>query len=133
MRLLITVFFLFAGWASADEAPLPPRGEEVFIALLGNSAMRLEEEPLCQADIPLYVQLAWALAGSYQSEHTTQVTSSCVPSRFDTPAGTTIDVWECRVDIVESEANGDYVASANLLFDLTLEEKAFIRGSLRCL
>ncbi|HEY5604371.1 MAG TPA: hypothetical protein VIM41_14820 [Gammaproteobacteria bacterium] len=132
MRYLIVILFLTGCTAHAANQSSPPRGEEVFNAILKNGNINLATEPLCNADIKLYEQLSLAFSVSYESDNKTVIKSYCAPSKFDNPSGKVIDVWDCTVQINENNSNGEFISSSTIVFSLTLDKKEFINGSLRC-
>lgn len=132
MRYLLALIFLTGCTVHAADSTIPPRGEDVFNALFKNGNIDLISEPLCKADIMLYEQLALAFSVSFESQNKTTIKSSCSPSKFDKTPDTTIDVWECTVQINEDNQNGEFISSSTIVFDLTLDNKEFIKGSLRC-
>ena len=132
MRYLLALVFLSGCGAHAAVLSIPPRGEDVFNVLFKNGAIDLANEPLCKADIKLYEQLALSFSVSYESRNNTMIKSSCAPSNFEKTPGHVIDVWECTVQINESNKSGEFVSSSTIVFDLTLDKKEFLKGSLRC-
>lgn len=132
MRYLI--FFLFLSGCAVQAANLsnPPSGEQVFNALLKNGNINLVNEPLCKANIDLYAQLSLAFSVSYESDNKTVIKSHCSPSKHDFSTGNIVDVWDCTVQINESNNKGDFISSSTIVFSLTKDKKEFIRGSLRC-
>lgn len=110
----------------------PPSGEQMFSALLKNSDIDLANEPLCNADIKLYEQISRALSVSYQSDNKTLLQSDCSPSKFDTPQGQVIEVWDCTLQINERSEKGEFISSSTIVFSLTQDTHEFINGSLRC-
>lgn len=132
MRYLIYFLFLTVGEVYAGELSTPPRGEQVFKALLKNGNVNLATEPFCKADINLYEQLALALSVSYESNNKTIIESHCSPSKHEMSTANVVDVWDCTVQINENNKKGGFISSSTLVFSLTLKDKEFIKGSLRC-
>ena len=132
MKYLIFLLFLMGCTAHATNLLNPPRGEQVFNALLKNGNINLVSEPLCKADINLYTQLSLAFSVSYESDNTTIIKSHCSPSKHAITADNIIDVWDCTVQVNENNKKGDFISSSTIIFSLTLDKKEFIKGSLRC-
>jgi hypothetical protein len=132
MRIIFMVVLLAACAHHAEGSSAPPRGEEVLYALLKNDDVLLSAEPLCNADMKLYEQLALALSVSYDSENTTVIKSSCLPSKFERNIGNIENVWDCTIQINENSSTGEYISSSTFVLSLTKDSKKFIKGSLRC-
>jgi len=132
MRYLICFLFLTGCAVHATEPSNPPRGEQVFNALLKNGNVNLATEPLCRADINLYEQIALALSVSYDNDNKTVVESYCSPSKHEMSTGNVVDVWDCTVRINENNRKGEFISSSTIVFSLTQNNKEFINGSLRC-
>lgn len=132
MKCLTCLLLLMAWTTHAAEPSGQPRGEQVFHALLKNGNVDLATEPLCKADIKLYERIALALSVSYENYNRTIIKSRCAPSKHEMSAGKVVDVWDCTVQVNESNKKGRFVSSSTLVFSLTLEDKEFIKGSLRC-
>jgi hypothetical protein len=132
MRYLLCFLFLTGCAVHAAEPPIPPRGEQIFNALLKNGNVDLATEPLCKADINLYEQIALALSVSYENDNKTVIESHCSPSKHEMSAGNVVDVWDCTVQINENNKKGEFISSSTIVFSLTLKNKEFIKGSLRC-
>lgn len=116
----------------ASNSATPPTGEEVFNAFLAQSNMDLSSEPYCKEDIKLYTHFASALSLSYNEGRTTTIKSYCEKSDYESSPGKVIKVWDCKVEIVEHDAKGEFIASTIYAFNLDLGAKTFIKGSLRC-
>lgn len=132
MRYLIVILFLTGCTVHAANLSNPPRGEDVFNAILKNGNINLATERLCKADIKLYEQLSLAFSVSYESDNKTIIKSYCSPSKFDKSNGNVIDVWDCTVQINENNAKAEFISSSFIVFSLSLDKKEFIKGSLRC-
>jgi len=141
MNKLIFVIFLLQACASVVHADTkPPTGEELFDLLLKNSALPLGKEPLCQqrsvtrkkSEITLGEHLATILSVSYQTKNTVQLKSSCLLSKYAAKAGTASDVWDCSLEMKESDAKGEFISSAMMAFYVTLDGAAIVRGGIRC-
>ena len=134
MKLIIFNCLFILGCASVQAAnpASQPTGEEVFNALLAQSNMSLSAEPLCKEDRELYKIMSSALSLSYDKNNITNIKSYCTSSKFEISSGNAVDVWDCSVEIVENNAKGEYIASAIFEFNLGLNDKQFIKGSLRC-
>jgi hypothetical protein len=134
--------FLLAGCAVAAPAiGEKPTGEEVFDLLLGNAGISLKDEPGCDASSPsrnkshisLGDLLSTNLSASYDEGNITQIKSYCDPSKFDVSDKKTIDVWDCNVDILENDKNGEFVSSTAIRFSIDLAKSRIIPGSFRCI
>lgn len=132
MRYLICFLFLTGCAVHAAEHSNPPSGEQVFNALLKNGNIDLATEPLCKADINLYEQIALALSVSHESDNKTSIESRCSPAKHEMSTGNVVNVWDCTVQINENDKTGEYISSSTMVFGLTLKNKEFIKGSLRC-
>lgn len=132
MKYFMLVLVLTGCTANAANLATPPRGEEVFNALLKNSDINLANEPLCKADMKFNEHLSLALSVSYESGNKTMLKSSCAPSKHDSPSGKVINVWDCTIQINENNQNDEFVSSSTIVFSLSPDTKEFIKGSLRC-
>jgi hypothetical protein len=132
MKTFFMIMLLVGCAHHAVGAAVPPRGEEVFYALLKNDDIHLLSEPLCNDDIKLYEQLALAFSVSFNSKNTTTLKSSCLPSKFEDSTGKVEDVWDCTIQINENNNSGDFISSSTFVLSLTSENKELVNGSLRC-
>jgi hypothetical protein len=132
MRSILSVVVIAGCSFSACAAEPQPTGEDVFAALLANGDIELASEPLCQADIKLYQQLALSLSVSYESHNSTKIKSSCVPSKFE-QGSTVTDIWDCTVQLVETDPKGEFISTSTYMFGLTRgKQHKLVKGSLRC-
>jgi hypothetical protein len=141
MIKLIIVLFLLHGCATyAGDNNLPPSGEELFDALLKNGGIKLSSQPLCNEksvsrdlqDVTLAQHLATILSLSYDTKNTVSLKSSCSKSKYQASAEIIEHVWDCKLEMMEVNADGTFVSSAMLAVNLSLEKKEMISGSLRC-
>lgn len=132
MRYIAVILLLSGCAVQAATNTTPPTGEQVFNALLMNSNIDLQTEPLCKANQKLYAQLALSLSVSYDKGNTTTIKSSCIPSKFELQSKHVIKVWDCTVQLNETNKQGEFISSSTYAFSLTPDKKRYVKGSLRC-
>ena len=133
MKLIFLLLAVIFSHTLAAQSDKEPSGEQVFIALLGNSNLNLNGEPLCKQNSKLYQLLASALSLSFDEKNVTTVKSYCSKSKSEIGQGKVVDAWDCSLEIVEKNTKGEFNAGSLFKFDLTFDRKRFIKGSLRCL
>ncbi|HEY5603111.1 MAG TPA: hypothetical protein VIM41_08395 [Gammaproteobacteria bacterium] len=140
MKKLLTFIILLHGCSVfAVDNPQPPSGEAVFDILLNNSNRPLSKEPLCNmksgtrknVDVTLGQHLATLLSVSYETKNIVSLTSSCALSKHDN-SGVIVDAWDCKLEMNETNASGEFISSAMVAFTLSVDKSKFINGSLRC-
>jgi hypothetical protein len=138
-KFLALIFFLTGCSAMALDNPSPPTGEEFYELLLNNANIPLSKEPNCDvisvsrgaAEITLGQHVATILSVSYQTKNTVKLGASCEQSKHDAIGGA-IDVWDCKWEMNEENAKGEFISSAIVAFSVSLDKAKFIQGSLRC-
>lgn len=138
MRSLLLIGLLLFGCATnADNSA--PTGVEVLSALLKSGDFGLKDEPLCQMttaslglnEITLADHLSVILSTSYETNNITTISSKCEASKHD-DNGSTIDIWDCSLQVNETDASGEYISGSTIAFGITKNDKKLVRGSLRC-
>ena len=136
------VIFLLVGCAvAAPGAKDKPTGEEVFDLLLSSAQLSLKDEPGCdssspsrgKAHITLGELLSTNFSASYDKDNVTKIRSYCEPSKFDVSDKKTIDVWDCSVDVMENNKEGEFVSSTEIRFSIDMNKSRIIQGSIRCI
>ena len=138
MRSLLFAGLMLFGCASNAEIAAPT-GEQAVSALLKSSDIKLKDEPLCQMttasiglnDMTLADHLSVVLSTSYETTNITSISSKCEKSKHDNN-GSTIDIWDCSLQINEKDTSGEYISGSTIAFGITLNEKKLVKGSLRC-
>lgn len=132
MKYILVILILTGCSLSVNGKDTRPGGEDIFGILLSNLDVNLENEPLCKAKIKLAKQLALSLSVSYESPNVTKISSSCSPSKFETPANEVIDIWDCTIRINEDSPKGEFISSSTYVFGISQDKNEFVNGSLRC-
>lgn len=140
-RLLVMVLMVCGCSAQAVDHSTAPSGEAMFDALLNASQVVLNSEPLCDmksatrptAQITLGQHLATVLSMSYGNTNATQIASSCGKSFHAGQDGKPLGIWDCKMELMEVDANGKFVSAAMIAFGLSMDRHTLIPGTLRCL
>jgi hypothetical protein len=138
-RLLVLILLLNGCAALATENPKPPSGEQVFDILFKNADRPLTKESRCDVKsmtrkntaVTLGQHLATILSVSYETKNLVSIKSSCEMSKDDS-TGTVVDVWDCRLEMNESNQKGEFISSAMVAFNMSMDKSKLIKGSLRC-
>lgn len=132
---------LFTACACAGPAAVtPPQAEQVFGVFMQNMALPLSNEPNCQQtsaanpaqSLTLGQHFATNLSVSYASDNNVSVKSSCTASKFEQENGQLQPVWDCKIELQEQDAQGEFISSSMTAFYLTADSKTLLPGSLRC-
>lgn len=121
---------------SADK----PSGEEIFDLVLKHSSLPLNNEPLCDVksftrngdNLTLGEHFSTNLSVSYESENQVGIKSSCSLSKHDFSETDVIEVWDCKLEILETSKNGAFISSSMIAFASDLKKSKIIAGSIRC-
>lgn len=141
MRRYIIFSLLIAGCSTATVTSAEkPTGEEALDLLLMSSSLSLKHEPLCEQEsitrksesLTLGQHLATNLSVSYKTINEVKVKSSCLKSKHDLSDSQTIDVWDCKFEVLESDKNGNFISSSMIAFSADIEKTKVIPGSIRC-
>ena len=117
-----------------------PSGEEIFDLVLKSSSLPLQNEPLCNAksftrkseNLTLGEHLSTNLSVSYESDNQVGIKSSCERSKHDLSETDVIEVWDCKLEILETSKNGAFISSSMIAFASDIEKSKIISGSVRC-
>jgi hypothetical protein len=139
-RILAICLLALSCSSSASADSRPPTGEEVFDLLFANVSLPLGKEPLCTptsatrgtSEINLGQHLATILSVAHQASNKVSLRSSCEPSKAEGPGGSTEDVWDCRLEMLEATESGEHVSSAMVAFHVSQDRSKLLAGSLRC-
>ncbi|MGD8886430.1 MAG: hypothetical protein PVF34_12470 [Gammaproteobacteria bacterium] len=139
-KMLIFILMLNGCAARAAENDRPPNGEELFDILFSNTGLSLKGEPRCNVksmtrentDITLGQHLATIMSLSHESDNRVTLASACSLSKDDS-SGKVVDVWDCKLEMNESDKAGTFISSAMVAFYLSLDKTKLINGSIRCL
>ena len=134
----MTILFL-QGFAAAADTDTPT-GEQVLDALFANTALNLAKEPDCKQfsasrntdQVTLGEHLATILSVSYQSKNKVSVATHCAASKYEAKPGQVIDVWDCALEMKETNPTGNFISSAMVSFYLTKDKHYLIPGGIRC-
>ncbi len=117
-----------------------PSGEEIFDLVLRNSSLPLQNEPLCDVksftrkgeNLTLGEHFSTNLSVSYESNNQVSIISSCSRSKHDLSETDVIEVWDCKLEILETSKKGTFISSSMIAFSSDLEKSKIIEGSIRC-
>lgn len=117
-----------------------PSGEQVFDILFSNLDRRLDQEPLCDVKsatregktMTLGEHVATVLSLSHESKNSVTLESSCNPSKHEAESGRIIDIWDCKIEVLEKNTESDFISSSMIAFSTTLDKAVMVKGSLRC-
>lgn len=141
MKDKLLIALLVAGGACASTSTVtPPPAEQVFGVFMQNMALPLSSEPDCQQasaanptqSLTLGQHFATNLSVSYASDNNVSVKSSCAASKFEQENGQLQPVWDCKIELQEQDAQGEFISSSMTAFYLTADSKTLLPGSLRC-
>lgn len=132
-RLLILTVIISSCSSYASKNVSSPTGEEVFNVLFKSSNFDLKEEPLCSADYTIAEYMSLILSTSYNNKNTSKITSSCSLSKFDSSDNTVLGVWDCNVQVNETNQEFGFISSASIKFSMSLNKTRLLKGSIRCL
>lgn len=118
-----------------------PDGEQVFDVLFKSLDLPLDKEPMCNLQsttrsdesITLGQHLATIMSLTYESDAIVTVSSSCAQSKHEDKNGGVIDIWDCKLEIMENSQDGQSISSSMIAFSTPLDKISVITGSLRCL
>ena len=138
--LLLSMAFLLGCSSSGETSPLEPTGEELFDLILKSANIDLKNEPLCDLQsftrnkdsITLGEHLSTVLSASYKTDNELKIKSSCSASKHEMSNTEVVDVWDCKIEIEETNKSGEFVSSAMIAFASDLEKSEIIAGSIRC-
>lgn len=142
MKSLIVILTLLTGCSAiAADTSKPPTGEEVFDAIFSSTKIDLSQEPLCNTGsatrnkntITLGEHISTILSLSYENENLVSIKSSCELSKTEPSKGKIVDAWDCKLQINESNTDGEFISSATIAFDLSIDKEAILKKTLRCL
>ncbi len=137
---LIWVAILAGSACAAPAAKTPPAAEQVWQLFIQNMALPLSAEPNCQqvsaADpaqsLTLGQHFATNLSVSYTTEHTVSFSSSCAASKMELDDDQLQAIWDCKIEILEQDKQGEFISSSMTAFYLNMDGTALLPGSLRC-
>lgn len=141
MKLSLIFILLLAGCSSLTVTSAEkPSGEEVLDLVLKNSSLPLENEALCEVksfsrngeNLTFGEHLATNLSVSYESDNVVRIKSSCSRSKHDLGKTDVIEVWDCKLEILESSESGAFISSSMIAFATDLDKSKIIAGSIRC-
>lgn len=124
-----------------DDSANALSGIDLFTILLKHSDYSLINEPLCPPpatlvdpeNYKLADQLSLLLATGHYSDTYAQLESICTTGKFEQPSGELVDVWDCQITIVETNANNEFVSSSTIALAISHAQKQMMAKSLRCL
>jgi hypothetical protein len=99
----------------------------------------MKSEPSCDGasdsrkklHVTLGEVLSTNLSASYDSNNVTTIKSYCNPSKFE-DGNKVLDVWDCSIEVLENDKNGDFISSSIITFSSNLEITQILPGSIRC-
>ena len=138
-KKIIMAILLLQGCAAVADTGAPT-GEQVLDALFTNTTLNLAKEPDCKQfsaarntdQVTLGEHLATILSVSYQSKNKVSVTTHCSASKYEAKPGKINDVWDCALEMKETNPTGEFISSAMVSFYLTKDTHRLIPGGLRC-
>lgn len=135
----VLVFMLVGCTYAAPDYQKKPSGEEIFDLLIKNSNRQMASEPACDGasatrkklHVTLGEVLSTNLSVSYDTDNVTTTKSYCNPSKFES-GSKVIDVWDCSIEVLESDKKGEFISSSIVTFSTDLEKSTILPGSIRC-
>ncbi|MCI0504762.1 MAG: hypothetical protein L0Z73_01490 [Gammaproteobacteria bacterium] len=139
MKKIIVVILLVQSCAVVA-GTAAPTGEQVLDALFNNTTLNLNQEPDCKQfsatrntdQVTLGQHLATILSVSYQSKNKVTLATNCTVSKYQVNKGKVIDVWDCALEMKETNPAGEFISSAMVGFYLTKDKFSLIKGGIRC-
>lgn len=64
--------------------------------------------------------------------HRTELLGGCEADQFELPTGSVIDIWNCKLGVVEKDKKDEYIASAHIRFGIKKNTWEFVPEKLRC-
>ncbi|WP_213998514.1 hypothetical protein [Arsukibacterium sp.] len=137
---LICIALLTGSACAAQADKVPPSAEQVWQLFLQNMTLPLSAEPNCQQvsatkpteRMTLGQHFATNLSVSFATEHNVSFSSSCEASKMELGDGQLQPVWDCKIEILEQDAQGEFISSSMTAFYLDMDATALLPGSLRC-
>ncbi|WP_152663135.1 hypothetical protein [Arsukibacterium ikkense] len=137
---LIWVALVTGSACAAPVAEAPPAAEQVWQLFLQNMALPLSAEPNCQQvsaanptqSLTLGQHFATNLSVSFATENSVSFSSSCTASKMELSDGKLQPVWDCKIEILEQDAQAEFISSSMTAFYLNANGTALLPGSLRC-
>lgn len=136
MRVVFVLVILLSGCASYAAQP---QGNDVIRLLFENAELSLSSEPLCSMvdaqgqTLKFKEYLSQVLSVAYENTHQVSIKTFCSESKQELDNHKIIDIWDCRLEVLESNSNGDFISSSNIAMGVSKQTMQFIPGSLRCL
>ena len=138
---MLVVIFLTGCSTIAVGNTAKPSGEEIFDILFANLHLPIDNEPLCNMksttreheSITLGQHLATIFSVSYASDSIITIKSSCGRSKHESKNKEVIDIWDCDIEVLENNRDGEFISSAMIAFSTPLDKTELLPGSLRCL
>jgi len=149
MKIFLCLIFIVTSYAAcATEQDIYSEnnakklsGIDLFGILIKHSDYPLKDEPLClppetvidQENYTLADQLSLLLATGHYKDTSAKLESMCTAGKFEQSSGELVDVWDCQITIVETNANDEFVSSSTIALAISNSQKQMMSGSLRCM
>lgn len=141
MKILFIVlpFLLSCSSVVADKSA--PNGETFYDVLFSIQDLDLSTEPLCNlmsvtrknSKITLGNHLSTILSTSYSSTTKNVISSFCSLSKHENKNKRVIDIWDCKLEIKETNNKGAFVSASMVAFGVNTKTMKYESGTLRCL
>lgn len=140
MKILFFILPLLYSCSTVAGNKPPPSGELFYDVLLSIRDIKLSKEPLCNitsvtrstSDLTFGNHLSTILSTSYATNTINTISSSCSASKYEKKNKTTIDIWDCKLEIKETSNKGDFISSSMVAFGINAENMEYQTGTLRC-
>ncbi len=140
MKILLFMLPLLYSCSTIANNKTPPSGELFYDVLLSMTDVKLSNEPLCNltsvsrntSELTFGNHLSTILSVSYKTNSTNTISSSCSISKHEKENKTVVDIWDCKLELKETNSKGNFISSSMVAFGINTDNLKYQAGTLRC-